>query len=86
MKWSPHRNTDWEGKEPEMHKICTRKQNNGWETNSKQAFSSKKQPDGQGAMSQGKMEVTASPFPMRSIFQCINSVFSWDQSTVQSVH
>lgn len=69
-----------------MHKTCTQKQNDRWETNSKQAFSSEKQPDGQGATSKGKMEVTASPFPTRSVFPCRNSVFSWDQSTVQSVH
>lgn len=86
IKWSTHRNTDWEGKEPEMQKICPGKQNNGWDTNSKQAFSSEEQPDGQGAMSKGKTEVTASPFPTRSVFQCSNSVFIWHQSTVQSVH
>lgn len=61
-----------------MLQICTGKQNNGWETNSKQAFY-REEPDGQGAMSTGKMKVTASPFPIRSIFQCIQSVFSWDQ-------
>lgn len=65
-----------------MHKTCTQKQYDRWESNSKQAFSSEKQPDGQGATSKGKMEVTATPFPTRSVFPCMNSVFSWDQPTV----
>lgn len=66
--------------------ICTLKQSEGWGNNSKQAFMSKKLPDGQNAMSKDKMEVTASQLPIRSIFQYINSVFSCVKSTVQSVH
>lgn len=69
-----------------MCKICALKQNKEWGNNSKQACTSKKQPDGQNVMSKGKMKVTASQFPIRSIFQCISSVFRWVKSTVQSVH
>ena len=84
--WSTHSNTYRERKEPEMCKICALKQNKEWGNNSKQACTSKKQPDGQNVMSKGKMKVTASQFPIRSIFQCISSVFRWVKSTVQSVH
>lgn len=67
-----------------MHEICTLKQNKGW--GNKTGFHFNEQPDEQGVMSKGKMKVTASRFLITSIFQSMNSVFSWVKSTVQSVH